>query len=74
MTDQKEIGMILDWETADRITLLNLQNSIDSLVEENNKILSGSAGQDMPAHRKEDFSHNSRLITFMKEIVKYYGG
>ena len=63
-------GMLLDWETADRITLLNLQNQLEYLENEL-----------MEYKQNKNWMHpedvrNSELVYLpaLKTLIDYYGG
>ena len=59
----------IDFETADRITLLNLQNQRDYLKEELR--LHIEEGQYL---HEEDVLKNHQLIYCLDNLITYYGG
>ena len=60
----------LDWETADKITLLNLQDLLKYLKEENR--LHTEEGQYL---HPEDYHINMvKLIPALETLIAYYGG
>ena len=65
----KKMGLELDWETADRITLLNLKNSLDYLEEE---LKNHASGEWM--HPDDKFNSETKYIPALKTLIDYYGG
>ena len=59
----------IDFETADRITLLNLQNQRDYLQEE----LCAHIEDGQYLH-EEDVLKNHQLIYCLDNLIAYYGG
>lgn len=61
-------GMMLDWETADRITLLNLISARKSLQEELERAEAGEW-----IHPNDEIA-NMKYIKAMTTIIDYFGG
>lgn len=61
-------GMMLDWETADRITLLNLISARKSLQEELERAEAGEW-----IHPDDEIA-NMKYIKAMTTIIDYFGG
>lgn len=63
-------GMEIDWETADRITLLNLQDNLKYLESELK-----AYKEDGQYMHPEDASHSEYIyIPALKALIKFYGG
>ncbi len=65
----------IDYDIADGITRLCLIESY-KLMKENNQDLEKEYGHsaNMPAHKREDWGNNTRMMYHMAEVIKYYGG
>ena len=63
-------GMTIDYETADRITLLNLQDQLSRLEKEvSDSILDGKW------MHPEDLQESQNIyIPALRVLIKYYGG
>ena len=63
-----ETGLKIDWETADRITLLNLKEHRDYLTKELEDYIDG--------HwlHPEDVVNNKEVIKALDRIIVYFGG
>lgn len=61
-------GLTIDFETADRITVLALQDHLGYLKQEMEEY---KAGQYM---HPEDVAKSVRLIPMIEEIIEYFGG
>ena len=64
------IGLQIDFETADRITVLNLKDCYESLSKENLKI---NELDPIREHNKEDLCYNTRMMQHIKEVLSYFG-
>lgn len=63
-------GMMIDYETADRITVLNLKDMLERLEKENKDCVEKGAYV-----HPEDFHKNETvLIPALKVLIKYFGG
>jgi len=62
-------GLMIDWDTADRITMLTLTNYRNSLQEH----LDGGADGSRWLH-PEDEVHNRAMIQAINFVVKDFGG
>lgn len=63
-------GMQIDWETADRITLLNLKDALQQLeTEVKNHVENGSW-----MHPDDYHANMTQYIPALKTLIKYYGG
>lgn len=63
-------GMEIDWETADRITLLNLQNQLECLEQE----LKDHQENGKWMHPEDALNSQYLYIPALKVLIKYYGG
>ena len=61
-------GLEIDFETADRITLITLKEQRKYLKKELSDFKKGSY------LHPEDVVNNTRLVQAMDQIIKYYGG
>ena len=62
--------MQIDWETADRITLLNLKDALQQLeTEVKNHVENGSW-----MHPEDYHANMTQYIPALKTLIKYYGG
>ena len=73
MTDSRrekdmEKGLEIDYDTADRITLLNLMDQRKYLVKELNDYKEGKW------LHPEDVVRNAEIITALDILIPYYGG
>jgi hypothetical protein len=66
--------LTIDFETADRLTLVNLKEALKYNVEENDAIKEKYLLDDMPDYKLEDFQYNKKLIKALKRVISYYGG
>lgn len=74
---QKAQGLVIPWETADQITLASLNNHRDYLKSELKKWKKDPKTDINPGGywmHPEDVTRNTVIITYMDEIIKYYGG
>jgi membrane-bound lytic murein transglycosylase MltF len=63
-------GMTIDYETADRITLLTLKDQLDMLEKEvTNHLLNGEY-----MHSEDLQEALTTLLPALRVLVKYYGG
>lgn len=63
-------GMVIDYDTADRITLLNLQDQLKTLEKEvSDHVLDGKY-----MHPEDLQEALNTLMPALRVIVKYYGG
>lgn len=63
-------GMMIDYETADRITVLNLIDMLERLEKENKDCVEKGTYV-----HPEDFHKNETvLIPALKVLIKYFGG
>ena len=61
-------GLEIDYETADRITLLNLQDQLKYLRKELEDFKEGKW------LHPEDVVNNAKLIKALELLISYYGG
>ncbi len=70
MTNSNEPqGLMIEWEAADRITVLTLKNQRDSLQDH----LNGGANGSRWLH-PEDETHNRAMIQAINFVLKDFGG
>ena len=63
-------GLELDFETADKITVLNLKDAYNYLQIEIEEI---RALDEIPDHKAADMCYNVRMVKHIKEVLSYYG-
>jgi len=63
-------GMAIDYETADRITLLNMQDALATMEKE----VSDHLEKGVYMHPEDLQEAMAFLIPAFKRLVKYYGG
>jgi len=63
-------GLELDWETADRITVLNLKDHLDYLKEE----LRAHKEDGQWMHPDDAIKSEKELIPAFELLVAFYGG
>jgi hypothetical protein len=61
-------GLEIDFDTADRITFINLMNHRDYLMEELKDHLEGKY------LHPEDVVRNAEIITALNLLIPYFGG
>lgn len=60
----------IDYETSDKITVLNLKDTMNYMEVENKKMMKKEIMED---HIKADFEYNARMIAHIREVLKHYG-
>jgi hypothetical protein len=60
----------IDYETSDKITVLNLQDTMNYMIQENKKLVAKGLTEE---HHKSDYEYNVRMIEHIREILKHYG-
>lgn len=65
-------GLIIDWDSADRITVASLKDHLDS-VKKHNERISLQTAEKPSKHLQEDFVYNLRLIEALTLVLSYYG-
>ena len=68
-TDVKPQGLMIDWEAADRITVLTLKNYRDNLREH----LTGGADGSRWLHPQDEV-HNRAMIQAINFVLNDFGG
>ena len=63
-------GLELDYEVADKITVINLKDARETLIKENNLLESLERMED---YQLADFGYNHNLINAIGTILNYYG-
>jgi hypothetical protein len=63
-------GMQIDYETADRITLANLKDALDTLQSE----LDNHTNNGSYMHPEDVSNTVSKYIPALKILIEYYGG
>ena len=62
-------GMEIDWETADRITVLNLKNQLEYLEKE----LEDHKTHKIYMHPQDVHNSEYLYIPALKTLIRYYG-
>lgn len=60
----------IDYETSDRITVLNLKDTMNYLIKENKQY---ENKPDLLPHQKEDYAYNLVTISALKAVLRHYG-
>ena len=68
-TDTKPQGLMIDWDAADRITVLTLKNYRDNLQEH----LTGGADGSRWLHPQDEV-HNRAMIQAINFVLNDFGG
>jgi hypothetical protein len=71
-TNTKSLGLSIDWETADRITVTNLKNIMSTLDTDNDRI-ARQIEQVAGKHLESDLEYNHNLIKSIKVVLSYFG-
>jgi hypothetical protein len=69
-----EVGLTIDWETADRITVANLKESLVRLTEQVETLESLMDQGDLADYQKHDYMDHVSDIKAMRRVLKYFGG
>jgi hypothetical protein len=67
------VGLTIDWETADRITVLNLKECLIRITEEAKAIESLMDQGDLAEYQKRDYVDHVSDIKAMERVLKYFG-
>lgn len=63
-------GLQLDFEAADRITILNLKDCYKTLTKENEEI---QALDEIPEHKSQDLVYNINMLKHLSAVLHYFG-
>lgn len=63
-------GLELDYDTADKITILNLKDARENLIKENKLLESLDKMED---YQLADYGYNINLIKAIGTVLNYYG-
>lgn len=63
-------GLELDYDTADKITVLNLKDARENLIKENKML---EALERMQDHHLIDYGYNHTAIKAITTVLHYYG-
>lgn len=63
-------GLELDYDTADKITILNLKDARENLIKENKFLESLDKMED---YQLADYGYNINLIKAIGTVLNYYG-
>jgi hypothetical protein len=63
-------GLELDYEVADKITVLNLKDARKTLINENKML---EALERMEDYQSADFGYNHNMINAIGTVLHYYG-
>ena len=63
-------GITLDYETADRITLLTLKEALNDVISFIQKI----EEKNIPEHFASDYTYHITLRKNLEGVIDYYGG
>lgn len=63
-------GLELDYDTADKITVLNLKDARETLIKENTLLESLDKMED---YQLADYGYNINLIKAIGTVLHYYG-
>lgn len=71
--DQKIDGLSIDWETADRITILNLKDSLANLIKEVENLESSMDMEDLPEYKRKEYLDSVGYLRAHQRVLKYLG-
>jgi len=63
-------GLTLDYETADRITLLTLKEALNDV----NSFIQKIEEKNIPEHLASDYTYHIALKKSLEGVIDYYGG
>lgn len=66
-------GLTIDWETADRITVLNLKDYVKMLTENVENLESLMEQGDLADYQKQDYMDNISTLKAIKKVLEYFG-
>jgi hypothetical protein len=66
--------LTIDYETADKITIVNLKDAYESMRKDNAVIQQKltETGQ-IEEYKKQDMVYNITMMTHISEVLKYFG-
>jgi hypothetical protein len=74
MSSKKQKKLELDYETADKITVLCLKDAYLSMNKEVKEALDEIKNNgELPVYKKEDLVYNQSMMIHIREVLKYYG-
>lgn len=74
MTKHAGLALTIDYETADKITVLNLKDAYKYHKQDAEEITARiEAGHGVPEHRKQDLVYNTTLMIHIKAVLAYFG-
>jgi hypothetical protein len=68
-----EVGLTIDWETADRITVANLKDCLSRLTEQAEALESLMEQGDLAEYQKRDYMDHVSDIKAMERVLRYFG-
>ena len=63
-------GLTLDYETADRITLLTLKEALNDV----NSFIQKIEEKNIPDYLASDYTYHTQLQKHLHGVIDYYGG
>lgn len=63
-------GITLDYETADKITLLTLKEALNDV----NSFIQKIEERNIPEHLASDYDYHVNLKKSLEDVINYYGG
>ena len=63
-------GLVLDFDTADRLTVCNLKECYGRMIEECAEI---EALEEIPVYKGEDLVYNKNMLKHLKAVLGYFG-
>ena len=66
-------GMTIDWETADRITVLNLKQYVQILTEHIEQLETLMDQGDLAHYQQQDYMDNVSTLKAITKVLKYFG-
>ena len=73
MGKKKQEGLTIDWETADRITVLNLKDCLKMMTEDVEKLESLMNEEGLAEYQQKDYMYNVGMLKAMKKVLEYFG-
>lgn len=66
-------GMTIDWDTADRITVLNLKQYVQILTEQIEQLENLMEQGDLAEYQQQDYMDNVSTLKAITKVLKYFG-
>ena len=71
LENEMEKGLTIDYETADKITVLVLREHVEMLESEQREI---EELDTVPGYKHADYFANREILVALRKVLDYYGG